>query len=691
MAIPFLSYFKKKAKPEPVAASAPIAPLEKKSSERLSKTVMPSAPRSVSPSPMTANSYAPAAVAPATVAPRTVSFAGAASARSADLPPAVALALEPNVERTISLELADIINQMPQGIVRPLDESDASRRVLLKASELERGMANGKPAVSLASIYEQVPEIFTQTVAPSDNTQIALPFSVVLEQFSNLQTRSDQQRQAVVPQVETPFLRVTLEDNARFGNGGEMPEIADLPTVRVQPATAEAIAAAEPEPAAKETLMSMPPPKPSSGKPFSLRPAGAPAPAANGASAAPTAAPARIPFKLTPNGTDAPAPERVPASSGPSVPTSTPAPTASPTRIPFKVTAPSEDARPKAEPWLTKANFAAEPDAQSATASSDPTASAPASAHGATVSLALKPILEALPPMQLAGAIDDVSSDARIELPVAMVEPQLVSGRVSIAPDQFAAALPEEYRGLFNASETAVPVSLPLQEVLKSLPSALLRMRDDQEEQEKGANFETPFSTKAQEDAKRFNVAASPIAKPVVAAPEAVAEPAPAIPERKAARSRAAKQPEVSAPVSLSAKTAPGERSALQTAFDTDDELDAKAVVSHVGKMEGVKACAIMFGDGLSLAGNLPKEYEAEGLCAMAPALLQRVANHMVETKLGGLRAMTLSCAKAAVTFFMHENLCLAALHAKEELTADIRERLGHAVQELSRQYSHPA
>jgi predicted regulator of Ras-like GTPase activity (Roadblock/LC7/MglB family) len=306
------------------------------------------------------------------------------------------------------------------------------------------------------------------------------------------------------------------------------------------------------------------------------------------------------------------------------------------------------------------------------------------------IALPLKPILEALPPMQLAGDASDVPDDVRIEFPVTLVEPQLVTGRVSIAPEQFAAALPQAYRALFDASATAVPVSLPLQEVLKNLPGALLRMRDDQEEQEKGANFETPFSAKAEEDAKRLKVAAAPVPKPVVLpAPFA----APTVAEAKAPELAPAKQPNTPAPIAAAvpAVTAPAERNALQAALETDDELDAKGVVAHVAKMEGVKACAILFGDGLSLAGSLPAEYEAEGLCAMAPALLQRVANHMVETKLGSLRAMTLSCAKAAVTFFMHNNLCLAALHAEEELATEIRDRLGRAVQELSRQYSNPA
>jgi hypothetical protein len=62
----------------------------------------------------------------------------------------------------------------------------------------------------------------------------------------------------------------------------------------------------------------------------------------------------------------------------------------------------------------------------------------------------------------------------------------------------------------------------------------------------------------------------------------------------------------------------------------------------------------------------------------------------MVETKLGALRGMTLSCVKGAVTFFMHENLCLAALHASGDLASEVREKLARVVHELSRKYSHP-
>jgi len=698
MKLPFLDLFKRKAVKEHAAPSpVALAPVDKRSSERLSKTVLPNSTRTVGPEDSISLEGSPASRGNGSSAgaPRTVSFGSDTPMSGRGIPPAVALALEPKVERAISLELSEVVRQMPAGLVRPLQVADANRRVLLKASELEKGMASGKPTVSVASVYQQIPEIFLHTIAPTDGRQVQLPVAKVLEQITSLQLRADQYRDQVVPQVETPFLQVTLEDNSKFGITMEPIQTGDLPPVRLQPATAEAIAAAEPEPASRHkfSLNSPPPaatslPAPAPGKPEPN--------AANGASA-----PARIPFKITPIGTGAPASERVPASSGPSVPTSFSGP-AAPTRIPFKMKPPSDGPPPKAEPWLTKESLE--------TLGSTESAPAPASkeekngvANAITISLALKPILQNLPPFQLTRDISGVPEDARVEVPFSLIEPQLVTGRVSLTPEQFAAALPEAHRDLFSAKEIAAPVALPLEEVLKSLPAASLRMRDDQEEQEKGAAFETPFSAKAQEDAKRFQVSGTPVAKasngatpaaPKPVAPTPVPEvlPAPAAavvvtpPVKPETPSAEVKEAAVSPPV----VTETSGRSALQTAFDTDDELDAKAVVAHVGRMAGVKACAIMFGDGLSLAGNLPEVYEADGLCAMAPSLLQRIEDHMAETKLGALRAMTISCAHAAVTFFMHDNLCLAALHAKDELAADVRERLARAVHELSRQYSHP-
>jgi predicted regulator of Ras-like GTPase activity (Roadblock/LC7/MglB family) len=731
MTIPFLSYFKRsKAAVKETAPQTVLPPIEKPSSERFSKTVMPNATRTVAPQDpfeMAARSTAlggqmPSVATATAVAPgqaRTISFSPHSPAPNVqqDLPPAVALALEPQVERVISLQLGDVITEMPEGYLKPSEVIDKTRRVLLKASEVEKGMASGKPTVSLATVYQQVPEIFIRKIADSDESQLTLPFQKVLDGFASMQVRGDQERPNAVPQVETPFLKVTLEDNQTFGTTTEPIETMEMPPVRIQPPTAEAFAAAEPEEVGE-----------------ALRKMSAPSAAANGAS---PKQPTRIPFKLSPNGTDAPAPESVPASSGPSVPNPLPSPlapapsaasrdsestippatgsampaTKPPVRIPFKMAAASpveEETKPKPEPWLTKESVAAAAEAPGEPKAATTVVSETARVTEVKIALPLLPILKSLPPMQLTGDPSCVPPDVRLELPFALIEPQLASGRVSVTAKVFEVSLPVSFRGLFQAGPGAVDVVLPLQEVLKNLPAASLRMRDDQEEQDAGQNFATPFSAKAEEDAKRFDVPALPVAKAAATEPieaaktepvsEAVEPPKAEIPKEEnpvvaqapaVQADVAAKAPVTEEPVGEKGSDGPL-RTPLQVALDTDAKLDAKAVVALVNKIPGVKACAIHFGDGLSLAGSLPGALESEGLCAMAPSLMQRLENHLVDTKLGMLRGMTLSCTKGVVTFFMHENLCLSALHADLDLPGETREKLGRIVHELSRKYSHP-
>jgi predicted regulator of Ras-like GTPase activity (Roadblock/LC7/MglB family) len=713
MTIPFLNYFKRGknngAATEKVTPKPVLPPLEKPSSERFSKTVMPNATRTLAPQDpfeMAARATTLGVQMPSVTtaaAARTVSFSPNSSAMAAqrDLPPAVALALEPQVERVISIELGDLLSDMPDGFVKPAASIDTSRRVLLKASEVEKGMASGKPTVSLATVYQQVPEIFICKIDPADASELHLPFNKVLDAFAKMHVRSDQERAHAVPQVETPFLKVTLEDNEKFGTTTEPLETTELPPVRMQPATAEAFAAAEPEVAAEARLKMSPPPS------------------INGSSSQTK----RIPFKLSPNGTDVPAPESVPASSGPSVPNLLPSPlaplpaaavggldaqsvpqeksestiaaptrsafptTTPPVRIPFKMVVPppslEEEEKPKAEPWLTKdsleANDAAEP---------KPTATVVSDTHRVSevkISLPLLPILKSLPSMQLTADPGSVPPDVRLELPFTLVEPQLASGRVTVTAKVFEVSMPVSFRGLFQAGPGSVDVLLPLQEVLKNLPTTSLRMRDDQEEQDAGQNFATPFSAKADEDAKRFNVPATPVPKPVVPGPvPEVAEPAKAEIAEEEAKTAV---PDATTPEEASDRPL---RTPLQVALNTDEKLDAKGVVALINKIPGVKSSALLFGDGLSLAGSLPPELETEGICAMAPSLMQRLENHLVDTKLGLLRGMTLSCTKGTITFYMHENLCLAALHADLDLPGETREKLSRIVHEMSRKYSHP-
>ena len=359
---------------------------------------------------------------------------------------------------------------------------------------------------------------------------------------------------------------------------------------------------------------------------------------------------------------------------------------------------------------------------------------------GPRISLPLRNILRDVAPFQLSGPIDTVPDTAQIEIPFSIVQSQLSLGRVAISPAQFLAALPEEYRALFKADPAETPVPLSLQDVLQNLPNESLQLRGDQEELEVAEAFETPFSQKASEDAARMKVSAGPIAKttaatteaapkPVamtaepdvklgVAAAEPAAPPAPASaepaaqavvplpkeasvesakmapiePARKKDKPAPAPKAEV-APATQPATDTPavatlGLRTSFQKVLDADELLDAKSVVVHVSRLPGVSACAIVFSDGLSLAGNIPEEYEADALCAMAPSILKRIDEQMFGAKFGALNSLTLFCAKMPVSLFAHGNICLAAIHSDGEISAEVRDRLDHTTQELARMYA---
>jgi hypothetical protein len=701
MTIPFLDIFKKAtsrfrptSEPVTVSPSGRATPAEKPSSERLSKTVMPNTTR-----PSTLDAFKAAADASPNIKLPV--------SRPPQLPPSVALALQPKVERAISLQLADILDQLPAGFVKPVESVDPTRLILLKASEIEKGMATGKPVVSLSTIYEQVPEIFLRNVPAGDATQIDLPFSKVLDQFQKVQVRADQEEEYDVPQVHTPFLQVTIEDTERFGTTLQTIQTSAHPPVKVEPATARTLSSAEPEPVIREKAAAYAAPK---GIPLNISTSPTAAPPSPPAAPA-TSSPTRIPFHLPPNGTGGSAPERVPASSEPSVPTSTPK-SGGPARIPFKISPPGTDLKPQ----LTLIPGVARKEEKSEEPAIAP---AKASVGGDKISLGLRAVLQNMPAFQLNGSPDVVSVDVRIDLPLALVESQLATGRIAIPVKTFRSALPENHRELVVVDEGESPVLLPLQEVLKNLSSTVLKMRDDQEEGDAAGAFETPFSIKAAEDAKRLGAAPASEPKvesvseepasthastivtakdPVVAAdsePLAASKMAEKSDEKTPGKSEASAKVE-RAPDSeaIAALSFPGLQFEKESLPKTEEKLEgnanAKEMVARISGLPGVAGCSITFEDGLSLAGDLPEDVRVGGLCAMAPSVLQRIDRHTVDTKLGPLLSMTLHCQESQMSFFMKGNVCLTVLHAGGDLAPDTHNKLAEMAKDLSRTYSQP-
>ncbi len=648
-----LRFFKREKAKAP-ATVGPVEPrpiVEKPASERYAKTFMPNAARVLEPT------HAPMGLSSS----RPVSL-------DRDFATEAAPVATPSGERTVALQLMELLPQIPTDLLGS-GEVDPFQRVVFNASELERGMANGRPAVSLRSIYQQAPAIFTSEIMAEDQREIPLPFHKVLEQFSNFQVRDDQVAVEAVPEVETPFLKVTHEDSQKFGT-----PLPPRLVVRTPPPQAAAPAPAPaklPSPPAPASL-------PLPATPAAAAPAAAPRapirltlPPETTAAAPPTpnepvpAAKPSLPMtsKIFPNGAGVPITERVPASSGSPVPTPLPSPLApvkpAPTRIPFKITPPASDLCP--------------PPAVALRAAAAPIAFAEGSPR---VRLSLRRVLESIPPFQLTGSIESVPEEAKIELPFSILEPQLSLGRAAISPAQFLAAMPEEFRSLYRVEEGSGPVALPLPEILQNLPNETLQLRQDQEDPEVAQLFETPFSQKAVEDAARLKTGAGPIAKTTTtAAPLAVTAPVEKALPKLAPIALAPVEP---APAPSVSKEAEPPTSA------------AKSIVAELTALEGVKACAIVFADGLSLAGNLPEEYEADALCAMAPEVLKRINQQMSGANLGALRHLTLFCEKAPVSFFAHENICLAVLHSTSEITPATRGRLESATLELAREYAAP-
>jgi predicted regulator of Ras-like GTPase activity (Roadblock/LC7/MglB family) len=346
--------------------------------------------------------------------------------------------------------------------------------------------------------------------------------------------------------------------------------------------------------------------------------------------------------------------------------------------------------------------------------------------------------LRNLPAFQLSGPLPEIADDVVMELPYSVVEPQLASGRVAVDPKLFQQAIPEKFRDLFVGDSAGTPVLLPLHEVLQHLPVSALKMRHDQEQDEAVNYFETPFSLQAQEDQKRFarpaaagaeqagdapaeklNMrlgvagnaeppqaeAAKPNQKPAEAEPVAPASPADSAEtgvagappakqtEQQAERRGRAEHPGSGESAMLPEPPQAAERpesAAAAIPATVEATSSAKEFVLRASCLPGVKACSIAFADGLTMAGNFPPGVGADGLCAMAPSLLQKIEKHMLESSLGELTAMTLHCSKSPLTFFMQGNVCLTVLHSDRQLEQVTQEQLAEMTRELAQIFAQP-
>src|SRR5205807_9963383 len=217
---------------------------DKPQSDKLAKRVIPYAVRTMTPEPT-----APALAAASAIATRRISATRQFAGGPADLGPSIGVSVEPRGERPVSLALSDVIAELPNGYLKPHASFDTTRRITLKAAEVEKGLAAGRPGISIAAIYQQVPEIFLHTVQPSDPAVVVLPAQKVIDELSHLRVREDQTAEPIMAQVETPFLKLMVEESAKFGTKMAPFTTPELPALPIEPLP-NAPAAAQPAPIA---------------------------------------------------------------------------------------------------------------------------------------------------------------------------------------------------------------------------------------------------------------------------------------------------------------------------------------------------------------------------------------------------------------------------------------------------------
>src|SRR5438876_6160937 len=445
MTIPFLDLVRR-AKEKFEGRRRPTGPVplpsveDKPQSDKLAKRVIPYAVRTMTPEPT-----APALAAASAIATRRISATRQFAGGPADLGPSIGVSVQPRGERTVSLALSDVIAELPNGYLKPHESFDTTRRITLKAAEVEKGLAAGRPGISIAAIYQQVPEIFLHTVQPSDTAVVMLPAKKVIDELSHLRVGEAQAAEPIMAQVETPFLKMMVEESAKFGT-----TLAPFTTTELPPPP-------EPGPSGPAAAESAPvaairPPPPSwPAQPAPVGPATSRTipqpriqtePTRDGSMAritsiAPSAPAENKLEKSLPIGTGGPAFPRVPASSGSPAPPAAP-PAAAPTRIPFQMP-------PSAVPAKIAEQTPAPPPPVREAPTVAPIAAGPLEpTQEPMVTLPLRPILASLPPMQVAGDVASIPADAKISFRMTLITPQLASGKVVISPKDFHAALPEQ-------------------------------------------------------------------------------------------------------------------------------------------------------------------------------------------------------------------------------------------------------
>ena len=116
---------------------------------------------------------------------------------------------------TVNLEIGDFLDRLPPSFLKE-GSFDRHQKVAFEASELYSDLAKGRASVPASVIYRRCPEVFSRPVSDTEDVEVPLPLQKLSSRWvMALSTRTDQVEEENVGEIETPFLQVAMEDNAR--------------------------------------------------------------------------------------------------------------------------------------------------------------------------------------------------------------------------------------------------------------------------------------------------------------------------------------------------------------------------------------------------------------------------------------------------------------------------------------------
>jgi hypothetical protein len=291
--------------------------------------------------------------------------------------------------------------------------------------------------------------------------------------------------------------------------------------------------------------------------------------------------------------------------------------------------------------------------------------------RGQNLRIALSPILRHLPPELDRAALHNIAgSNSEIELPLALIQPQLPNGRVTVPLSIFLEALPETVRNAFGEVDRSTQVTIPLKEIFRHLPGDALPLRADQEVDEVPDPIDTPFTTAAREDAERFRNA------PDIAEKSEKESTQPEIDDSDKSE-RAAARPETPEPETPAVVTkSEPDFSSLQAVFLTDDRLDLPTIVNKISALPGLQGALLHTADGRRLNGAIGDEQFERATLTLLPALFGEIKTKLAERECAGLETLTFCWRQEQISIFSDGRLCLSVRHSRRPFKPGVREKL---------------